>query len=458
MLGFAGIPYSDDMGNAYESSCPADLQNGNEHSERFEKDPFANSEKIYEAGGFLEARTSTKATQEPPPDPAATYLPLVYQDRTKNESRILEQPLDFTTLAKKYSDFTMDFLEKHKDDPFFLYMPFSHVHTTAPSMPEMQYAGCAFKGSTERGSFGDALAESDWIVGNVMQKLKDLDLEEDTLVLFTSDNGPWLIRHLSGGSAGLFTGRFSNYWDTGKGSTWEGGIRMPAFAYWKGKIPPFSRSSEIISSLDVFPTLSRIADLPLPANRTIDGRDMSDILLMEDGKSKHDFLFFYSTCAGGSYWNVSSVRHGDYKAHWCTKPGAQHNRTDRVERYDPPLLFNVAKDPSEAEPISYNQIPEDIEDAAALQRIMRAYAMEIATFEFGHVDPPPDQPGEGPGKYGVCCDRKRDCNCRADRLGIFNLGSMEHHERYHEILGEDEPSPAATDAQMMLQEQKKSLR
>jgi arylsulfatase A len=385
-------------------------------------------------------------------------LPLVYQNRLKNETRVVEQPLDFTTLAEKYNDFTMDFLEKHKEDPFFLYMPFSHVHTTAASMPEMQYAGCDFKGSTERGSFGDALAESDWIVGNVMQKLKDLQLEEDTLVLFTSDNGPWLIRNLSGGSAGLFTGRFSNYWDTGKGSTWEGGIRMPAFAYWKGKISPFSRSSEIISSLDVFPTLSALAGLSLPPNRTFDGRDMSDILLTENGKSKHDFLFFYSTCAGGPYWNISSVRHGNYKAHWCTKPGFQHNRTDRIQRYDPPLLFNVAKDPSEAEPISFNRIPDDPEDADAMHRIIRAYAMEVATFEFGHIDPPADQPGEGPGKYGVCCDRKRDCNCRGESLGIFNLGTIEHHDRYHEILGEDEPLPHATAAQRLLQQEKESLR
>jgi hypothetical protein len=445
------------MGNGFESSCPSDL-NEDEQEKRFESHPFADSERMYEASGFLEAMTTTSATKNPPPDPAGTYLPLVYQNRLKNETRVVEQPLDFTTLAERYNDFTMDFLEKHKDDPFFLYMPFSHVHTTAASMPEMQYAGCDFKGSTERGSFGDALAESDWIVGNVMQKLKDLQLEEDTLVLFTSDNGPWLIRNLSGGSAGLFTGRFSNYWDTGKGSTWEGGIRMPAFAYWKGKISPFSRSSEIISSLDVFPTLSALAGLSLPPNRTFDGRDMSDILLTENGKSKHDFLFFYSTCAGGPYWNISSVRHGNYKAHWCTKPGFQHNRTDRIQRYDPPLLFNVAKDPSEAEPISFNRIPDDPEDADAMHRIIRAYAMEVATFEFGHIDPPADQPGEGPGKYGVCCDRKRDCNCRGESLGIFNLGTIEHHDRYHEILGEDEPLPHATAAQRLLQQEKESLR
>ena len=180
----------------------------------------------------------------------------------------------------------------------------------------MQYAGCGFKNATRRGPFGDALAETDWIVGNIQNKLKELDLEEDTLILFTSDNGPWLLRGLSGGSAGLFTGRYSGYWSTGKASNWEGGIRMPAFAYWKGKISPYSRSSEIISSMDVFPTLSKLAGVDLPSNRTYDGRDMSDILLQENGKSKHDFLFIYGTCSGDPYWSVSSVRHGKYKAHW----------------------------------------------------------------------------------------------------------------------------------------------
>ena len=92
---------------------------------------------------------------------------------------------------------------------------------------------------------------------------------------------------------------------------------MPAFAYWKGTIPPFSRSSEIVSSMDVFPTLSKLAGVSLPSNRTFDGRDMSDILFTPDGKSQHDFLFFYGTCSGDPYYSISAVRHGKYKAHWC---------------------------------------------------------------------------------------------------------------------------------------------
>merc|ERR1712060_834078 len=106
-----------------------------------------------------------------------------------------------------------------------------------------------------------------------------------TVFLFTGDNGPWMIQGLSGGSTGLLTGRFSGYWNVGKGSTWEGGIREAAFAYWKGQIDSFSRSAEVVSSMDVFPTLSALAGVPLPADRIYDGRDMKDVLLNAGGLS-----------------------------------------------------------------------------------------------------------------------------------------------------------------------------
>lgn len=270
---------------------------------------------------------------------------------------------------------------------------------------------------------------------------------------------------------------------------------MPAFAYWKGKIKPYSRSSEIVSSLDLFPTLSTLAGLELPKDRIYDGRDMSDILLLENnskegnkgGKSRHDFLFFYGTCnVDTPYWSVSGVRHGKYKAHWCTAPGIGSNDHGRKTRmYDPPLLFNVEDDPSESLPINYeyndddkNEKPRPMnsENTEAMRRIIVAYAMEKATFEFGTAVPFPDGPGEGPGLYGICCDRSKNCNCSTDDKdadddkkiddsisssrkvkpqllsgkGLFNLGTKKHHDKYHEVLGEDEPSPPRTQAQIIL--------
>lgn len=228
-----------------------------------------------------------------------------------------------------------------------------------------------------------------------------------------------------------------------------GGIREPAFAYWKGKITPFTRTSEVISSLDVFPTLSALAGIPLPDGRTFDGKDMSKILLNEDGKSEHDFLFFYSTCSGEKYWSVSSVRHGKYKAHWCTAPGLGHFNASFTKRYDPPLLFDVEKDPSEAEPISFNEMPTEEEDLLAMKRILAAYTMEKSTFRFGNITQEPDGEGEGPGYYALCCDRAKDCYCK-DHVGIFNLGTKLHHDLYHRVLGEEEPLPPRTEYQTML--------
>lgn len=125
-------------------------------------------------------------------DPAGTYLPLVYQTRDTPDhslnTTVLEQPLDFSTLDEKYNNFVKDFVTKHKDSPFFLYMPFSHVHTTNTLQPEEQYCGCDFKNKTSRGAFGDALAEVDWLVGNLIEQLELLGLSENTLIDKKRDN------------------------------------------------------------------------------------------------------------------------------------------------------------------------------------------------------------------------------------------------------------------------------
>eukprot|EP00586_Coscinodiscus_wailesii_P004105 CAMPEP_0172485774 /NCGR_PEP_ID=MMETSP1066-20121228/13956_1 /TAXON_ID=671091 /ORGANISM="Coscinodiscus wailesii, Strain CCMP2513" /LENGTH=514 /DNA_ID=CAMNT_0013251235 /DNA_START=310 /DNA_END=1854 /DNA_ORIENTATION=- len=448
---YLGIPYSDDMGNANASSCTAG--GSNDTDAREEERLSSWSCEGYADSGYVHPSECKKRHS----DPARRHLPLVYQEH--NETKIVEQPLDFTTLAAKYKEFATTFIEKNQNSPFFLYVPFSHVHVTSKSQPESQYAGCNWKNSTKRGPFGDALAEVDEIVGAISKKLKRLDLEENTLVLFASDNGPWLIKQLSAGSPGLFTGRYAGYWNTGKASTWEGGIRSPSFARWKGMIEPHSRSAEVVSSLDILPTLSKLAGVPLPPNRVIDGRDMSDIIL-NGGKSKHDFLFIYGTChLGKGTYGVSAVRHGKYKAHFCTSPGFEWNRTltntltIKYEKY--PLLFDVDKDPSESMPISTGELPEGDADKAAMNRIMKAYAMEIATFEYQHLIPEPDGPGEGPGKYGVCCDREKDCDCSDESFeenigGLFSLGTKLHHDKYHEKLGQKQPLPYKTSLQVLV--------
>lgn len=426
---YLGIPYSDDMGEARASSC-----NKSHDDSKVQGDNAAWMRQLYEEAGYVDASIEGGG------DPAGSFLPLVYQEF--NKTQILEQPLDFTTLTDKYNDYVLNYVEKHKEEPFLLYMPFSHVHTTAANQPEKQYAGCAWKNTSRRGKFGDALSEVDWIIGNLIKKVREAGIEENTLFLFTGDNGPWLMQGLSGGSHGLLSGRYSGYWNTGKGSTWEGGIREAAFAYWKGQVEPFTRSAEVVSSMDVFPTFSSLAGVSLPEGVVYDGRDMSDVLLRADGKSKHEFLFHYGGCQKGG--SPATVRHGKWKAHWCTGPGLGGctNCTKIFYADDAPLMFNVEVDPSEAQPVDTN---DDYEASAALKRIVRALAMEKATFVHQKNQPLPDGPGEGPGIYGVCCDRSKNCECNgkpsSQATGMFGIGSKQHHDVYHEVTGEDPPLP-----------------
>ena len=112
-------------------------------------------------------------------------------------------------------------------------------------------------------------------------------VEKNTLILFTGDNGPWLVQGKSGGSTGLLSGRFSGYWNVGKGSTWEGGIREAGFAHWPGVITPFSRSAQVVSSMDLFPTALELAGVALPDDREYDGKSMVPLLL-HDKPSAHE--------------------------------------------------------------------------------------------------------------------------------------------------------------------------
>jgi arylsulfatase A-like enzyme len=233
---YLGIPYSDDMGDGITTPCPTGdddtaTDRGTRSAPRNRRGLQNEDAKDNNDDSYHHAESDPSSSQNHDIDPAARYLPLVYQEF--NQTRILEQPLDFTTLSDKYTAFATNFVTRHQDQPFLLYVPFSHVHVTSKSQPEQQYAGCRFQEhanatkntnttTTPRGSFGNALAEADAMVGSIVQTLQDLNLMENTLILFTSDNGPWLSRGLSAGSEGLFTGRYAEYYDTGKATTWEG--------------------------------------------------------------------------------------------------------------------------------------------------------------------------------------------------------------------------------------------
>jgi arylsulfatase A len=187
--------------------------------------------------------------------------------------------------------------------------------------------------------------EIDWSVGEILKTLKDSNLDKNTFVFFTSDNGPWLTEKEDGGSAGLLR--------SGKGTTWEGGMREPAIAWWPGRIKASTVNDQLCCSMDLYTTILTLADIPVPDDRIIDGVDMSP-LLFQEGKSVRDLFFYYEGT------KIYAVRKNQWKAHFYT---IENEFTDNRQdiKQDPPLLFNLEVDPSEQYNLS-DQYPEIIED------------------------------------------------------------------------------------------------
>ena len=203
------------------------------------------------------------------------YIPLL------RDLEVVEQPVNIKTVTERYVDEAVEFIEEAHGEgkPFLLVLANSHVHVTIPGAGK-QYSGEKFRGSSRRGAFGDAVEETDWSVGEVMRKLDELALTNNTLVMFTSDNGPWMQQRTFRGSEGPFRGMWGvlngGYDDTGKGSTWEGGYRVPAFASWPGVIPPMSVSQQPLSTLDIFPTFAKLAGAEVA--HEVDGHDIFKVL------------------------------------------------------------------------------------------------------------------------------------------------------------------------------------
>ena len=235
---------------------------------------------------------------------------------------IIERPADQNTITKRYAEEATQFIKKSKGKPFFLYL--------AHSMPHVPlFASEDFKDTSLRGIYGDVITEIDWSVGQVLDTLREEGLAENTLVIFSSDNGPWLIFKEHGGSAGLLR--------DGKGSTWEGGMREPTVAWWPGRIKAGSVITDMTSTLDVFPTLVEFSGSRILRDRVYDGYSMVD-LLTGKGKGKRNIMYFYRGT------QLRAIRKGPWKMHVYSKTEYQGGK---VQKHDPPLLFNVEGDPSE---------------------------------------------------------------------------------------------------------------
>ena len=273
-------------------------------------------------------------------------------------SEIIERPADQTTITRRYTEQAVQFIRQHKHQPFFLYFPHSMPHVPLFRSPE-------FADHSRRGLFGDVIEEIDWSVGQVLGALRELDLAHDTLVFFTSDNGPWLIFNEQGGSAGLLR--------DGKGSTWEGGMREPTLAWWPGRIKAGSVSRDVASTMDIFATLHALAGVALPTDRALDSYDLSSVLLGQ-GKSQRELLFYYRA------YNLMAVRKGPWKMHLVTQD-AYGAGSRRPVRRDPPILFNLDINPSESDAQNLaEQHPEIIDE---LLRDIEAHRAKL--------DPAPSQ-------------------------------------------------------------------
>lgn len=239
----------------------------------------------------------------------------------KDEEEI-ERPADQTTLTKRYNEAAVKFIQDHQEVPFFLYLAHNLPHVPL-------FASNEFLDKSKRGLYGDVVQEIDYGVGQIMKTLEDTGLDKNTLVVFTSDNGPWLVYNDHGGSAGLL--------HDGKGTTWEGGMRVPGIFWWPGKVTP-GVIDQMGSTMDLFATASKLADVELPADRTIDGKDLTTVLFGGGNSNRDNIIYYRGT-------TIYAARKGAHKLHYITETCYLKDNGKIV--HEEPLLFNVEVDPSE---------------------------------------------------------------------------------------------------------------
>ena len=263
----------------------------------------------------------------------------------RNEE-IIEHPANQATLTQRYTEEAVQFIRKSRAKPFFLYLPH-----TMPHVP--LFASKNFKGKSKRGLYGDVIEEIDWSVGEILKTLRDLKLDEQTLVIFTSDNGPWLSKKKNGGSAKPLR--------DGKFSTFEGGMRVPCIVRWPGKIPAGKTCAEVAATIDVLPTVAALTGAKMPKDRILDGKDVSSLLLGKKGaKSPHKAYYFYR----GN--NLQAVRSGKWKLHLRRKgKGKNAIVTD--------WLFDLATDVGEQK----NVAEKNPEVVTQLKKMAQSFDAEL---------------------------------------------------------------------------------
>lgn len=256
------------------------------------------------------------------------------------DTSIIERPADQNTITKRYTQEASKFIRTNKEEPFFLYL--------AHSMPHVPlFTSEQFKGKSKGGLYGDVIEEIDWSVGEIIKTLKSEGLEKNTLVVFTSDNGPWTVYGEMGGSAGPLFGA--------KGTSYEGGMREPAIFWWPEKIKP-AVITGIGSTLDLLPTISELAGIELPDDRIYDGYDLTGVLTQGEESAREKMFYYHGT-------HLFAARKGDYKLYYYqNNPEGYPARIKKLDKYQ---LFNVQRDPSERFDVA-DKHPEIIKEIEAV--------------------------------------------------------------------------------------------
>jgi arylsulfatase A-like enzyme len=269
----------------------------------------------------------------------------------RNE-KIIERPANQYTITKRYTGEAVKFIKKNKDRPFFLY--FAHTMTHVPLFRSEKFVDISLAGI-----YGDVMEEVDWSVGQVLETVRNNNISERTLVIFTSDNGPWLTFDTHGGSAGPLK--------EGKGSTWEGGMREPTIMWWPGTIPAGTTQAGMGSTLDLMATVASITNTKIPKDRKMDSYDLSLAMSMKADSPRNEMFFWRGT-------KLFAARSGNYKAHFYTMTGYR----DRGEtRLNTPLLYHLGHDPSEKFDVSR----ENPEIVTKIQEMANQHVLDIEEVE-----------------------------------------------------------------------------
>jgi len=244
---------------------------------------------------------------------------------------MIEKSADMNTLTQRYTDEAVKFIRANRDKPFFVYMPHTMPHTRLG-------VSDAFRGKSKRGLYGDIIEEIDACVGRVLDTVEELELTENTYVVFTSDNGPWAIKGEHGGCALPLRGA--------KTSTWEGGLRVPCIVWAPGRVPAGTVCGEVTCTMDLLPTLARLAGGQVPEDRVIDGHDITALIHGKPGAVGPDRPYYYY-----QHTHLQAVRSGKWKLHlprpanppW-TPNWARHIDAKDVFDIPTPLLFDLETD------------------------------------------------------------------------------------------------------------------